>query len=109
MSLYQATKDAIMIAQKAGNIDLTQKLLDVQKMALDMQEKQQQMKGEIDTLQDRIKGLEALKNLQFAESQNYLINPDHPDRPLCPICTKKLNTEVPMYNESHCTNCSNDF
>lgn len=109
MSLYEIAKDAARLAQKVDNIELTQKLLDVQNMALEMQEKQLAQQAKQASLEKEIEKLKAMKKLVFAPGEKYLIDPSFPDRPLCPVCTKKLGYEVPMYNESHCSNCKTTF
>ncbi len=93
MSLYEAAKDAVKIAQKADNIELVQKVLDVQKEALDMQEKMQRKNDEIATLRQNLKLLE----LEIREKGNYVLEKsvywktDDVDRaqPYCPTCHSK--------------------
>ena len=46
MGLYEALKDAVSIAQKADNIDLYRKLLDLSAQALDMQSEIARLKRE---------------------------------------------------------------
>lgn len=50
MSIYDMVKDAISIAQKADNIDLIRKLLNVGQMALDLQNENMELKKQIDEL-----------------------------------------------------------
>lgn len=50
MSIYDLLKDAASIAQKADNIDLYRKLLDVSAQALDMQNELYRLNNEINEL-----------------------------------------------------------
>ena len=109
MSLYEAAKDAVKIAQKADNVELLQKLLDVQQQALVMQEKQNELNQRIHAQQKEIEMLRESKKFVLADGKKYLIDPEYPDRQLCPICTKKLGYEVPMYDELYCSVCKTTF
>lgn len=109
MSLYEVVKDAAKLAQKADNTELIQKLLDAQNMALEMQEKQLVYTSKITSLEQEISLLKEMKKLVFAPGKKYLIDPSHPERPLCPVCTRKYGYEVPMYNRSHCDVCKSSF
>jgi hypothetical protein len=109
MSLYEMVKDAAKLAQKADNIELVQKLLDVQSMSLEMQEKQVMLQTKMAGLEQEITKLKEMKKLIFPEGKKYLIDPESPDRALCPVCTRKLGYEVPMYSKTHCTNCKTTF
>lgn len=50
MAIYDIVKDAIGIAQKADNIDLYKKLLEIGQMALDLQNENAEMKKKIEEL-----------------------------------------------------------
>ena len=50
MSLYDAMKDAVSLAQKADNIELYRQLLDLSAQALDLQAEVAQLKEENDEL-----------------------------------------------------------
>lgn len=109
MSVYDMVKDAAKLAQKADNIELVQKLLDVQNASLEMQERHVKLLEKNTALESEISKLKEMKKLVFPEGEKYLIDPDAPDRPLCPVCTRKFGYEVPMYSESHCANCKTTF
>jgi hypothetical protein len=109
MGLYEAAKDALKVAQQLDNIELVQRLLDVQKMALDMQEKQQQDNATITSLETEIQDLKAIKKLQFADGHKHLIDPVAPDRPLCPVCSPKNKTPVPLNSIHQCSQCKGVF
>ena len=105
MSLYDAAKDAIKLAQKIDNVELVQQLLDVQQQALDMQEKQQVQQSKITVLEKENEDLKSLKKFIFADNKTYLIDPDQPARKLCPVCTPKLRTAVPIVSGGYCAQC----
>ncbi|MDO8265672.1 MAG: hypothetical protein Q7T41_01865 [Candidatus Saccharibacteria bacterium] len=108
MGVYEAAKDALKIAQKADNAELVQKILDVQEQALNMQEKQINYLKTIDDLERKIKSLEEQKKFTFPEGSNYLVDPDSPERKLCPICTKTKNTAVPL-DGYYCRQCKGEY
>lgn len=108
MSLYDAAKDALKLAQKLDNSELVQKILDVQSQALDMQEKQFEYVKQISSLQEENNRLKELKKFELAQGRNYLIDPDKPSRELCPLCTKKYGTEVPL-NGYYCGQCKGHY
>lgn len=105
MGVYEAAKDALKVAQKADNIELVQKLLDVQKMALDMQEKMQEQQNKIIELQKENEILSETKKYVLAPGKTCLIDPEHPERPLCPVCTMKLKTPAPLNAGVYCPQC----
>lgn len=109
MSLYEMVKDAAKLAQKADNIELVQKLLDVQNISLEMQAKHVTLQTKIVSLEQEVLKLKEMRKLVFAENKKYLIDPEFPDRPLCPVCTRKLGYEVPMYSRTHCETCKANF
>lgn len=87
------------------NIELVSGLIHAQKSMLDMQEKQQELQAKILNLTKENDEIKNIKKFVFAEGRKYLIDPESPDRPLCPICTIQFKSPVPMYSESHCTKC----
>ena len=105
MSLYDAAKDAVRLAQKVDNIELIQKLLDVQQQALDMQEKQQLLNIQVGELKMQISRLKASKKFVFAEGKNYLIDPEHSERHLCPVHTRQFGFEAPLIDGDYCNQC----
>lgn len=98
MGMYDAIKDGVKVVRNAGNIDLSLKLAEV---ADDLIAKNRK----IADLEDEIKKLKRLKKYDFAENHEYYIDPEHPDRPLCPICTVKLETPAPLMNGENCSRC----
>lgn len=108
MSLYDAAKDALKIAQQADNVELVHKIIDVQTQALDMQEKQLKQNQEISDLKKQIEQMGRMKNYEFATDRNYLIDPDDPNRRFCPYCTRKHNLPVPL-NGVYCAQCKGHY
>ncbi|MEI6228797.1 MAG: hypothetical protein WCP11_02125 [Candidatus Saccharibacteria bacterium] len=106
--MYEAIKDAVTLAQKLNNIDLVRMLMDAQAEALKMQDVQQKQSQKISSLEREIETLKEMKKLVFADGKNYLIDPDNPDRHLCPLCTKKHNTPVPMTGH-YCGQCKGQY
>ena len=116
MGIYDVVKDAAKAAQKADNIELYKQLLDVQQMALDMQEKQQRQNNRIQELEDENKQLKA----ELEEQGNFVLDQavywqkDDTARrqPYCPSCMAK-RLKVPMSPNRqntniayfHCPNC----
>jgi hypothetical protein len=108
MSLYDAAKDALRLAQQADNVELVQKIIDVQAQALDMQEAQQKQNQTIIVLRKEVDKLKEMKKYDFADGENYLIDTDNPSRKLCPYCTRKHNIPVPL-NDFYCRLCKGYF
>lgn len=108
MGLYDAAKDALKVAQSIDNVELVQKLLDVQKQALDMQEKQQHQHQKIVKLENELEKTRENKRYIFEEGKNWYIDPEKPDRKLCPVCTNKLMNPVPLKNK-YCYQCKASY
>ena len=86
MSVYEAAKDALRVAQKADNIELIQKIMNVQKEALDMQDKMSE-KNEL---------IEKLKR-----ENNELKTRNTTDQQI----TYARSGAVILNNESYCAGC----
>jgi hypothetical protein len=112
MSLYDAAKDALKVAQKADNIELIEKLLDVQKQALDMQEKQQEQNAKISQLQAENESLKKRKQYKYDEGHTWMIDPANPTVKLCPVCINRdgfENPTVDVYGNQYCATCGKKF
>lgn len=112
MGWYEAAKDAVSLAQKADNAELVQKILDVQKEALDMQEQLHKKNEEILKLKQKINSIEASKKYQYEDGKKWLIDSDKPTIKLCPTCLNRDKFESPLSNEDeygyrYCGNCKN--
>ena len=68
MGWYEAIKDAVEIAQKAGEIDLMRQLVDVQAEMLGLQEENGRLRNEVDRLDDalRVTGELVLEGRHYA-------------------------------------------
>lgn len=106
MSLYDAAKDALKIAQKIDNIDLVQRLLDVQAQALDIQAEKQTLLQQITALERENESLTEIKKYTFEPNKTYLSDPDNPGLRLCPVCTKLKKIPVPLLRgNNYCQQC----
>ena len=112
MSLYDAAKDALKLAQKADNAELVQKILDVQSQALEMQEKQFELHKTVDEQRHEIESLKEKKKYAYEEGHSWCIDPSRPDLRLCPVCLNRDNFENPMQRngtEGYCGTCRKSF
>ena len=114
MGFYEAAKDALTLAQKADNIELVQKLMDVQSAALDMQHQLQIKDEEIFKLRQDIKKLQDRKKYVYEEGHKWLIDVKRPDIKFCPTCMNRDDFESPLGTPSHnnhryCGNCKNSI
>lgn len=104
-------KDAVAIAQKADNIDLVQKIMELQSMGLDMQHALQEKDEQINHLKTQLSELQHKAQYQYEEGHRWMINPKNPDIKLCPTCLSRDGFESPLseYDEDymHCGNCRN--
>ena len=96
MRLYEAAKDALKVAQQADNVDLIQKLLDVQKGALEMQHQIQIKNEEVLVLTQNVRDLQERKKYIYEDSYRWLIASEKPEIKLCPTCMNRDNFESPL-------------
>ena len=100
MSIYEGLKDAINIAQKADNIDLYKKLLDLSKDALDLKLKSAKQ------LDERIEyhKLEEVDTLHT--EYPYITLKDDPLRiRYCAICWGRDKKLIQLLDELNCEEC----
>ena len=109
MGAYDLVKDAVKMANAAGNIDIIQKLIDVQQQLLDMQ-------SEISTLREENKRLldnSELKSKVIRYKSTYITFSDDENKTLyCSCCwdCKEKTVQLKRYPNSlvyKCPNCSN--
>lgn len=98
LNLIEGIKDVASVLQKADNIELYQKILDLQKAALDLVE--ENMK-----LRERVRNYENIENIKdslvFIDNCYYFRNKDDSlEGPLCPTCWDKDNKVIRMRNTS---------
>ena len=116
MGFYDAFKDAVDIAQKADNIDLYRKLLDLSKDALDLQnevytltEENKQLKAEI----IRLSEMDNLENdLELTQEGFYIRiseKAEGKDIKYCAACWQNSKKLMPFIktigNVKQCSNC----
>lgn len=97
MGIYDAAKDALSIAQKADNIDLYQKILDIQALALDLQYDNLKLIEEIKKLK---KDEEIDSKLIFKNNSYYMKDNEKEDGPFCSVCWDKDRKLVRMHKDS---------
>ncbi|HAN10104.1 MAG TPA: hypothetical protein DCP90_05785 [Clostridiales bacterium] len=87
MGLIGDIKDAASIVQKADNIELYQKILDIQASALELQEENINLKNKVRELEKR-KNIE--DSLEFRENAYYKkLEDNKEDGPFCSACWDK--------------------
>lgn len=113
MGFYEAAKDALTIARKADNIELVQKIMDIQSEALEMQHNLQEKNEEVMKLKETIRSLEERKKYMYEEGHKWYIDPKSPDIKFCPTCLNRDGFESPLgtlYDgHRYCGNCKNSI
>jgi hypothetical protein len=112
VSLYDAAKDAMKLARKVDNIELIQKLLDVQQQALEMQEKQHQIIKKNEDLEKEIEKISEFSKLEFDGAHQWLVDPVSPNRKYCPVCANRdrfLNVLRHQGNTQYCGTCNKAY
>jgi hypothetical protein len=79
-------------------------LINLQQILFSLQSEQMKLLDENKSLKDKVQTLEELKKFDFAEGKTYLIDPEQPDRHLCPVHTREKGFAVPLVND-HCSLC----
>ena len=101
MGIYEGFKDAISIAQKADNVDLYKRLLDLSAQALDMQEEIRQLKEENAELK---KGRD-LESRIIRHPENFLtLEGESEDIRYCPVCwgNEHKLIQLNLYDDEYC-------
>lgn len=112
MSLYEAAKDAISIAQKADNVELLRQIIDLQKAMQDMQQENLELKRKNEELQAIIKKDKSMK-YDHEESCYYEhLQDGNKEGPYCPICWEKDRIGIHLEPDSgsykwYCKSCKN--
>lgn len=91
-------KEVAKVLRAADKINEYQTILDAQEKLLEQNETIAKLKKEIAELKE-------LEKLIFAEDEKFLIDPKFPNRHLCPLCTKKLSTALPLDDDNYCHQC----
>ena len=111
MGIYDASKDALNVAQKADNVELYRKLLDLSAQALDLQAENARLKEE----NTELRKIRDLEQSIIRHNQPYIsISDDERQLPYCAVCWAKENKlyQMKMLNtygvaEVYCKNCGN--
>lgn len=118
MGIYDAFKDAISIAQKADNIDLYHRLLDLSSQAIELQNKVYELTEENRSLKIKIDELQSSNIVEEDIEllpQGYLIRKSEKDSGIdiryCAACWQNFRKLMP-YTKSigrtlQCNNCHN--
>lgn len=93
MNLYEGIKDAAKVLQKAGNIELYLKLIDLSREALELTEENKKLKEEINDYR-KVKNLE--DKLIFKDNAYYL----NEEGPYCSTCWDKDKKLIRMHFHS---------
>ncbi|MEI7917762.1 MAG: hypothetical protein WCH58_00035 [Candidatus Saccharibacteria bacterium] len=113
MSLYEIAKDALKLAQKADNVELVQKIYDIQSQALDMQDKQFQLNKKIEDLHKEIEHLALKKKYYYESDHKWMINDDNANVKLCPVCLNRDEFESPLSSSQdgyrYCSQCKGTY
>lgn len=112
MGWYEATKDVISIAQKADNVDLLGKILDMQKEMQDIQQENYELKKLNDELHSIIN---RDRNMEYNDKRNALYE-NIDEQKYGPYCThcwevdKKAITLIKEKNSHYkCPHCKNEI
>ena len=106
MGWYEALKDAVLIAKKAGNIELQGKLLDLQQEMQDMQQENSNLKADNEKLLAMINKDRNMK-YDYEEHVFYEYAEDETkEGPYCPTCWQKDKLAVHLQPWSLDLKCS---
>ena len=106
MGVYEAARDAVKFAASLDNAELTTRLLEVQKMALDQQDELLTSRRQIDSLEGELAQLKAKGSLVFAKGHNYLIEESGDSkRHFCSVAWDKDGTRYTLPHNGFCNNC----
>ena len=84
LGLYDSVKEVAGIIQKADNIELYSKILDVQKEAIDLIEENRKLKNKICELEET---MNLKKSVRYIEDAYYIEKEDGTfDGPFCRVC-----------------------
>lgn len=107
MGVYDAAKDALKVAQQLDNVELVKKLLDVQRDALDLQEKYQTASRKIIVLEDEVKELKKTTTLEQEIGHQWLFDPANPSVKLCMVCATRDQFKSPLMSTSYASKYCN--
>lgn len=116
MGIYDAFKDVMSVAQKADNIDLYHKLLDLSAQAVEMQNKVYELTEENRKLKLRISELQKARDIEEDLEllpEGYLIRKSEKEKgkntAYCAACWQNYKKLMPytrtIGNKRQCNNC----
>ena len=112
MGLYEGIKDVAGIIQKADNIELYEKLLDLGSQALDLQSEMAELRRENELLRRQLNEREDVcyhKTEQVDELHReypYITLKSDPENSrYCAVCWGKDKKLIPLYDELNCIVC----
>lgn len=112
-SLIDIVKNAVTLAQKADNIELTKTLLDVQSKTIELQEENYNLKKQLQELKD-IESIEA--DIIPLSYPFFKLSKDDGkvNRYFCSTCWGKEKKLIQMWvdeeeNQAHCSSCDTGF
>jgi hypothetical protein len=88
MGWYDVAKDALSVAQKAGNIELYQNLLNLEHDMQDMQQENYELKKQLQEIQDS-NNLENEMEVSEDKKSFFRNHNDEKSGPYCPVCWQK--------------------
>ncbi|MDB2123913.1 MULTISPECIES: hypothetical protein [Clostridium] len=87
MGFYDSVKDVLNIVQKADNIDLYRKVLDLQKDAMDLLEENMMLKEKVRILEEEVS---LKKSVKYIADAYYVVSENgETDGPYCRVCWDK--------------------
>ena len=106
MSLYDAVKDMISIAQKMDNVDLTRQLFDIQQQAFELQEENYRLRIQIHKMEEEMRTEAEIER----HSQPYLtLAGDKNHIPYCATCwgtgKQRIQMAYKSVNTLACPSC----
>ncbi len=105
MGVLETIKDAVKLAQKLGNVEIAQALIDAQQAALDLMGENQSLRDEVARLNE---ALELQGTVKYDDGAYWTENGDR-DGPFCTKCwdvDQKLVRMKHTHTEwFHCPNC----
>ena len=109
MSIIDDAKSVVDLIRKSGNIDLQQKIVDLQGQIVELVQERNEFKNEV----AQLKEASVFKESLFFEQNVYWVNKaNKKDGPYCPVCwdTKKLAVRLQVnkdggYDTYYCGAC----
>ena len=112
MGLFEGIKDVASIVQKADNIELYGKLLDLESQALDMQSEiaelrreNEKLKKQLDEREDVCYHITKRVDELHREYPYITLKSDSKNIRYCAVCWGKDRKLIPLYDELNCIVC----